>query len=434
MSTRLVATEVIASLINNQGSLRSLMANTQMQVEDTERALLQQLCYGTARNFPKLYTLADALLDRPIRKLDPDVLALIMVGLYQLSETRIPDHAAISETVDAAHDLGLRRVSGLVNAVLRRFTREQEHVLDTLEAQPSFQFNHPEWFIGKLKHNWPDHWESILAQNNLQPPMCIRVNTQRVSRETYIGMLESENINALPGAFSDVAIYLTEAVPVTNLPGFMEGLFSVQDEAAQLSCQLVDPQPEERILDACAAPGGKLCHLLEHQPKAIIQALELDQRRAARITENLTRLKLDAALKVGDAAEQNWWDGSLYDKILLDAPCSATGVIRRNPDIKMLRQGEDIHTQAKLQMRILENLWTMLKPGGTLVYATCSIFSQENERIIERFVAEHDDASEIPVDAPWGVARPFGRQLFPQENGHDGFYYAKLVKKKAVLG
>lgn len=430
-NVRALAVQAIAPLLRQQGALSATLPAALADCPDKDRALLQQLCYGVARHHPKLVALVCALIDRPLRRIEFDVQALMMVGLYQLLETRVPTHAAISETVDAAAQLGHKRSAGMINAILRRFDREHTEILNQLDEAASLPWvhNHPQWFIEKLQHNWPQRWTDILHQNNQQAPMCLRVNSQRVSRETYLQQLEQAGINARMGAYSDDAILLEQAVDVMLLPHFTEGDASIQDEAAQLSAALIDPQPGEHILDAAAAPGGKLCHLLERCAEITAVAVEVDAQRAERIKENLTRLHLSAELIIADASERAWWDGKPFDKILLDAPCSATGVIRRNPDIKMLRKGEDIHKLAALQMKILENAWQMLKPGGRLVYATCSIFSQENERLIERFVKHTDNAVHQPIDATWGEARPFGRQLFPQPNGHDGFYYAVLEKQ-----
>jgi 16S rRNA (cytosine967-C5)-methyltransferase len=428
INVRGLAALAIAPLLNDKGSLTQTLGDSLKRCEDKDRSLLKQLCYGTARNQPKLQLISEALLERPIRKSDVHIHALLLVGLYQLLEMRIPTHAAISETVEAAHQLEAQRTTGLLNAVLRRFSREKDQIIESLYDNTIFLYNHPIWFIEKLKHNWPEYWQEILIQNNQQAPMTLRVNQRNVSRETYLQSLEEAEIVAIPCPHSQQAILLTAAVDVTELPGFSDGDISVQDEAAQLSAALIDPKDGERILDACAAPGGKLCHLLESNPNISVDALEISSTRAERITDNLTRLNLEANVLIADASTDTWWDDNPYDKILVDAPCSATGVIRRNPDIKILRKAEEIHALSNLQLKILNNLWHMLKRGGTLVYATCSIFPQENERLIERFIKEHGDAIHTPIKAKWGIERPFGRQLFPQPNGHDGFYYAILKK------
>lgn len=430
MNIRALAARTLAPVIGCKESLNTALPRSLENCPDNERALLQQICYGTMRSLPRLQCLARQLLKKPFKPQDRDVEALLLCGLYQLLEMRIPAHATLSETVEAADKLKKGWAKGLLNAVLRRVQREQSELEAQLQSEPEFHYNHPQWFISKLQHNWPDHWQQILEQNNQQPPMTLRVNTQQISREDYLEQLLDNALPAQATAYADSAITLQQAVDVNLLPGFSDGAVSVQDEAAQLSAFLLDLQPGQRVLDACAAPGGKLCHILEHQPdlnEAV--AIELEQGRAARIYENLERLKLNAQVIVDDASSDSWFNGNSFDRILVDAPCSATGVIRRNPDIKQLRQSEDIKALADLQIKILQNCWNMLKSGGRLVYATCSIFPQENERVVERFLKLQDNAEHQVIEADWGIERPYGRQLFPQPEGHDGFYYAVLIKQ-----
>ena len=430
MNIRALAARTLAPVIGCKESLNTALPRSLENCPDSERALLQQICYGTMRSLPKLQSLSRLLLKKPFKPQDRDVEALLLCGLYQLLEMRIPAHASLSETVEAADKLKKGWAKGLLNAILRRVQREQSELEAQLQSEPEYRYNHPQWLIRKLQHNWPDHWQQILEQNNQQPPMTLRVNTRQASRNDYLQQLLDSDIPAHAAPFSEAAITLEQALDVNQLPSFSDGAVSVQDEAAQLSAVLLDLQPGQRVLDACAAPGGKLCHILEHQPDlAEAVAIELEQGRAARIYENLERLKLDARVIVDDASSNTWWDGQAFDRILVDAPCSATGVIRRNPDIKQLRQSEDIKALADLQIKILQNCWEMLKPGGRLVYATCSIFPQENERVVERFLKLQDNAEHQTIAADWGEQRPFGRQLFPQANGHDGFYYAVLIKQ-----
>ena len=428
MNIRALAASAIEPLLKGKGSLNSSLSAALQHCDSKDQALLKQICFGTSRHFPQLDAIAKQLIQRPLKAEHYDIYALLLIGLYQLLEMRIPDHAAISETVDAAHQFDKSNFAGLLNGALRRFCREKDQIIAECQKLDSYKYNHPDWFIQKLKHNWPENWEHILEENNNQAPLTLRINTSHVSRETYLEQLSKSGINGRLTAYSQCGITLENAVDVSELPGFFEGQASVQDEAAQLSGLLLKPLQGERVLDACAAPGGKLCHLLELAPEAQIEAIEIDAKRAVRIEENLQRLKLNAKITVADASTSSWWNGELFDKILVDAPCSATGVIRRNPDIKMLRKGEDIHALANIQAAILENLWPMLKSGGTLVYATCSIFPQENEKQVARFLKENNDAQHLKIDADWGVERSFGRQLFPQRNGHDGFYYAVLQK------
>jgi len=405
-----------------------VLPNALSRAPERDRPLMQQICYGTMRFWFRYEALASLMLRKPFHPEEQDVQILLNSALYQLDQLQAPDHAVINETVEACKQIGKPWAGKLINAILRRFQREKSELLQQAQSLEGYRFNHPEWILAKLKHNWPECWQQILEANDLPPPMCLRVNWQRVDRDGYLRLLAAAGIEAVAGQHSAAAIYLKQPMAVDKLPQFSAGWVSVQDEAAQLAAELMSPAAGMRLLDACAAPGGKLCHLLEHQPQIDIEALELEPRRAVRIQENLQRLGLNAPVKIGDASDQEWWNKRPYDQILVDAPCSATGVIRRNPDIKLLRRNEDILTLAAQQLAILGNLWGMLKPGGTLVYATCSIFPQENERIIERFLKQQSDARLVPIEADWGIAREFGRQLFPQPTGHDGFFYARLAR------
>lgn len=425
---RALAAQTLAPLLRHQGSLNTQLSSMEKRCPDKDRALYRELCYGTMRYYPQLNAILSKLQNRPFKYKDVDIRAVALIGLYQLIHTRVPTHAAINESVEACKVLKKQGASKLINALLRRYEREKDEINKELQHTDAFRFNHPEWMIAKLKNNWPEHWESILNANNHQGPLTLRVNTRSIDRDSYLQQLapvtEAEKTN-----FSTEGIRLSESLNVETLPGYSVGAFSVQDEAAQLSASLLDLKPGQRVLDACAAPGGKLCHILETQPKLdSVDAVELEDKRANRIRENLKRLRLSANLIIADASGSEWWDKNQYDRILLDAPCSATGVIRRNPDIKYLRKGEDIHELSKLQQEILQNCWSMLKPGGKLLYATCSIFPQENERQISRFLEQNDGVVHLTIEAEWGISREYGRQLFPQENGHDGFYYALLQK------
>jgi len=429
MNLRALAALTLAPLLQHRGSLNASLPAALAQCEPRDRALLQQLCYGTLRFEPRLARIAGRLLKKPFRDKDTDLMALLLVGLYQLDQSRVAPHAAISETVAATEELNKDWARGLLNAVLRNFQRRRDELLSGLDGDDSFRYNHPDWLIQKLRHNWPEQWQQILAANDTPAPMTLRVNLGKTSREAYQAQLADTGLGARPGAWSPAALYLDQPCDVSRLPGFEEGLVSVQDEAAQLAAGLLEPQPGERVLDACAAPGGKLCHLLELEPQlAAVDAVEIDAGRADRIRENLARLGVSCRLHIGDAGGRDWWDGQLYDRILLDAPCSASGVIRRHPDIKYLRRSDDLKALAELQLQILENCWQLLRPGGRLLYATCSVFPQENERVLARFLKNTLSASEVVLEVPWGQARPLGRQLFPQQDGQDGFYYALLQK------
>lgn len=398
------------------------------QVAERDQPLFRQLCYGVLRFYPQLSGISQQLLKKPLKQKDQDVLMLMLVGIYQLRETRIPDHAAVSATVNASKTLNKPWARGLINGVLRQWQRQQNTLLEQLT--PAQQSAHPEWLYQAISQAWPEQSAAILGANNQQAPMCLRVNTRQGSVTQYLTRLADSGIEAQACAFAASGIRLQHAVNVEALPEFAEGACSVQDEAPQLSADLLQLQAGQRVLDACAAPGGKSCHLLEAEPAlAELVALDIDSERLQRVTENLQRLHLNATLKAGDASNPDtWWDGQLFDRILLDAPCSATGVIRRNPDIKLHRQASDIEQLARLQLHILKALWTTLKPGGRLLYATCSILPTENEAVVAQFCQQQSDAKHLAIDAEWGVPQRYGRQLFPQTHGHDGFYYALLGK------
>ncbi|MEH6648801.1 MAG: 16S rRNA (cytosine(967)-C(5))-methyltransferase RsmB [Motiliproteus sp.] len=429
MSVRLQAARTLATILKHEGSLASALPHQLEDLDASEHPLMRELCYGTMRFYPRLQLIAAELMPKSLKRKDQDIQALILLGLYQLGYTRIPPHAAISETVTVTAKLKKPWAKALINGVLRNFQRSQAELEKQLQSRPEYQYAHPAWFIGKLKKSWPEQAEQVLTHNNQQAPMTLRVNRRKSDRTQYAAQLEQAGIEFSLCQFSTDGITLNAAADVHQLPGFDQGFASVQDEAAQLAATLLAPQPGERILDACAAPGGKTCHLLELQPQlAQCLALDISDRRLQRVQQNLDRLELDCQLLAANAASPDWWDGQPFDRILLDAPCSATGVIRRNPDVKFLRQPEEIDTLAQLQGQILTNLWSMLKPSGTLVYATCSVLPQENERVISAFIDQQSDAHEQPINADWGLQRPAGRQLFPQPGGHDGFYYAVLHK------
>jgi 16S rRNA (cytosine967-C5)-methyltransferase len=391
--------------------------------------LLQELCYGVIRWYFRLLAISGLLLERPLKKRDRDVGLLILVGLYQLLYLRIPPHAAVAETVETARSMGKSWAAGLVNGVLRRFQREQEQLLRRVDADPIARLAHPEWLLGEIRQRWPDRWQGILQAANSRPVMSLRVNLNKIDRQDYFERLRAAAIPARPIKGVASGLVLDRPQDVQLLPGFSEGLVSVQDGGAQLAAELLDLQPGQQVLDACAAPGGKSCHILEREPAVQLTAVDLDKERLERVRENLQRLKLQASLSVGDAAApEGEWAQSSYDRILLDVPCSATGVIRRHPDIKLLRRPEDISTLVELQQRILSKVWHLLKPGGILLYATCSLLPQENEQQIERFLAGRDDVRERPVEATWGHACEQGRQTLPGEDSMDGFYYAVLEK------
>ena len=436
MNPRLAAAKALAAVLNGKASLNSSLPVQLDKVEDRDRGFTQDLAFGTARWQPRLSALAAKLLQKPFKAADADVEALLLVGLYQLLYSRVPAHAAIGETVGCADKLKKPWAKALLNAVLRRAQRESEGLLAELEHDPVVRTAHPRWLQKSLKAFWPEQWEAICAANNAHPPMILRVNRRHHSRDAYLQLLAEAGINASACVFSQDGIVLETAGDVRSLPGFAEGWISVQDEAAQLAADLLDLAPGQRVLDACCAPGGKTCHILEvEKDLAGVVAVDLEAKRLVRVRENLARLGLSAELIAADGRDtDSWWDGKPFQRILLDAPCSATGVIRRHPDIKLTRQPDDIAALAVLQGELLDALWPTLEVGGILLYATCSTLPTENTEVIQAFLARTSGARELDLATAAGIKQPHGRQLLAQESGHDGFYYAKLIKIAAARG
>ena len=428
MNTRLIAAKVLTSVIRDGQSLTAALNNTLGVVEsDKDRAFIQALCYGVCRNFHRLDYILSQMLDKPLK--DLDVKALALIGLYQLKFMRVKSHAAVSETVLAARKKPWAKA--LINALLRSYLRGQEGFEQKADNVKSALVSHPDWLIQQIEQDWPMQAQQIFQQNNEQPPMALRVNLANISQYQYLQKLRDQGIEAEAVSFCRSAILLNKPAVVDILPGFNEGWVSVQDTAAQLAAELLDVQIGHRVLDVCAAPGGKAAHILEHQPKVReLVAVDIDKLRLQRVNDNFQRLKLSAKLIVGDASKpEDWWDGQLFDRILLDVPCSALGVIRRHPDIKLLRRAEDINTLQVLQQRIMTAVWPLLAPGGIMLYATCSILKQENEQQIEAFLATNANAIEVPINADWGLVRRYGRQILTGESVMDGFYYA-LIRKE----
>ncbi|KIF64524.1 16S rRNA methyltransferase [Pseudomonas fluorescens] len=436
MNPRLAAAKALAAVLSGKASLNSSLPTQLDKVEDRDRGFTQDLAFGTARWQPRLSALAEKLLQKPFKAADADVEALLLVGLYQLLYTRVPAHAAIGETVGCADKLKKPWAKGLLNAVLRNAQRESETIFAELERDPVVRTAHPRWLQKSLKAFWPEQWEAICAANNAHPPMILRVNRRHHSRDAYLALLGEAGIAATPCVYSRDGIVLEAAADVRSLPGFAEGWISVQDEAAQLAADLLDLAPEQRVLDACCAPGGKTCHILEAEPAlAGVVAVDLEAKRLVRVKENLERLGLDAELIAADGRDiDKWWDGKPFQRILLDAPCSATGVIRRHPDIKLTRQPDDIVALAQLQGELLDAMWKTLEVGGILLYATCSTLPTENTEVIAAFLERTPGARELDLATAAGIKQPHGRQLLAQQGGHDGFYYAKLIKIAAARG
>ena len=428
LSARHAATNSVAEVLAGR-SLNQVLPVTEQNVSDDDRSFYRELTQGTCRWYYRLNALAKILLKNPFGDEDQDLNALLLIGLYQLNIQGKAPHAAVHATVDVCEEMGKGYAKPVINACLRRYGREYEALLKPLDDNPVTATSHPKWLVKMLTKAWPEQWQSILDANNERAPMTLRVNRRHGSRDDYLQRLADAEIPASPAPFSQDGVILEQPCDVHSLPGFAEGHVSVQDEAAQLAANLLAPVDGEIVLDACAAPGGKTGHLLECA-EITLTAADVDAQRLERINENLSRLQLQAELLCADITEeQPQWQKPLFDAILLDVPCSATGVIRRHPDIRLLRRREDIDQLTALQGEILRRAWGWLKPGGRLLYATCSVLPQENTGQVEAFLAEQPDADEQVIEADWGVACNAGRQLFPQSGGHDGFYYALLHKR-----
>ena len=429
MSVRARAAQVVGQVLGEGRSLTTALALALEHAPERERGLLQELCYGVCRWQPRLQVWLDQLLQRPLDPRESTVQALLLIGLYQLEQLRIPAHAAVAETVTAARELHKPWAAGLVNAILRSFLRRRAELAALIDTDPQVRTAHPCWLLERLQQDWPADWPALVAANNARPPFTLRINRLHLDREAYRARLTAAGRAVEPAVGAATALTLAEPVEPAALPGFAEGWVSVQDAAAQWAAPLLAVQPGLRVLDACAAPGGKTGHLLECAPDLQLTALDQDPARLERVRDNLNRLRLAARLIAGDAQRPaNWWDGVPYDRILLDAPCSATGVIRRHPDIKLLRRETDIAALANRQQALLTVLWPLLRPGGCLLYATCSVLDQENAQVIAQFLSTRPDAKEQPVTADWGRPLAQGRQILPGEAGMDGLYYAVLVK------
>ena len=422
---RSVAAQTIEKVVEQGQSLSNVLPAAQKTVGEKDAALLQELCYGVLRTLPQQEWIISKLMSRPMTGKQRTIHYLIMVGLYQLMYTRIPAHAALAETVEGAIALKRQQLKGLINGVLRQFQRQQEALMQQMNEGDQ-QYLHPKWLLERLKRAWPGQWKHIVEANNQRPPMWLRVNRNHHSRDAWLALLEESGKTAFTHPQHSDALRLEAPCAVGLLPGFTEGWVTVQDASAQGCVALLDPQNGEKILDLCAAPGGKTTHILEAAPQAEVMAVDVDAQRLARISENLQRLNMQAEVKLGDGrTPQDWCGNTQFDRILLDAPCSATGVIRRHPDIKWLRRDRDIPELALLQQQILDAVWPHLKSGGTMLYATCSILPEENALQITQFLQRHADARLCETG---DLTHP-GIQVFPQIDGGDGFYYAKLIKQ-----
>jgi 16S rRNA (cytosine967-C5)-methyltransferase len=429
VAVRAAAASALVPVITGKGSLNELDDH---QVVARDRALFKALCYGCCRTLPRLEALATQLLVKPFKARDADIQALLLLGIFQQLYLRVPAHAAVGETAGAARLLGKEWATRVLNGCLRRLQRESAALQAEVDRDPAVVLLHPRWLLKALREAWPDDWRDIATANNDPGPMTLRVNRRHGDREAYLDQLAGAGLPARLCTHAPDGVTLETPCDVHHLPGFEEGHVSVQDEAAQLTGMLLGPalapRPGARVLDACCAPGGKTAHLLELYDIDLC-ALDSDAARLSWVEDALARLGLAATLLHGDATQRDWWEGSPFDAILLDAPCSGSGVIRRHPDIKRLRRPSDIDKLAWLQRHLLDNLWSMLRPGGTLLYATCSVLPEENAEQISAFLERTPDArATTPDDVAWGRPAGAGRQLLPVQGSHDGFFYARLIK------
>lgn len=421
-AARSVAARVLEAVQRGR-SLKVALGEALPALEDPrDRALVEAIVFAALRERARFDAVLAAWMAKPPGARDGLLRALLHVGLVQLATLGLPAHAAVDATVAAARALGRAHQAGLVNALLRRATREGVPPGDPAQAWPP-------WLLAMLRADWPEHLDAILAASAAQAPLWLRVNRRMATRDAHAARLAEAGIaHRLPQDVAD-AIVLDQPLPVELLPGFAEGAVSVQDGSAQQVADALQPDPEARVLDACAAPGGKAAHLAERDPTLAITALDVDARRVRRMREGFARLRLDIASLTADAAAPaSWWDGQLFDAILIDAPCSATGIVRRQPDILLHRRREDLDALLAAQARLLDALWPLLRPGGTLLYATCSILRAENEAQVRTFLARTPEAAIDPLDARFGLDTGFGSQRLPGSGGMDGFFHARLRK------
>jgi len=432
-AARAAAARAVSAVCHHGRSLTDALAEARLPDDPRDAALLRELAFGTLRLLPRLQALGAILLRHPPKPADRVLEALLYVGLYQLMATRIPAHAAVSATVAATRPLERPWASGLINASLRRFMRERDGLLARADTDPAARWLFPTWLLERLQQAWPDHWQAIVEASNGRGPMFLRTNPLRTDFPGYAARLAAAGIAARPVSGHPRALLLERPVATAVLPGFDDGLVSVQDINAQWGARLLDPRAGERVLDACAAPGGKSAHLLEQAGGDLaLTAVDSDPARVETLRANLARLGLSASILTGDAARPAPdWPGRPWQRILLDVPCSATGVIRRHPDIKRLRRAEDIPALVRTQAAMLDALWPLLSAGGRLLYATCSLLPEENEQQVRAFLARRPDAREVPPPSDLGRPRAPGRQLLPGDGGGDGFYYALLEKAPA---
>lgn len=429
LNCRALAAEVVYAVTVEGQSLSSALPYFAAQCPVKDKALLQELSYGVLRWRFRLANICNQLAPKGFSDADQDILELCLVGLYQLIYLRTPEHAAVAETVEAARQLGKDWAAPVVNGILRNFIRQSETLQAAADNNPQVRDSFPKWLYRAVCKDWPAEYETIFQNSNQRPPFTLRVNQSLTNRDDYLALLQQQGIEAIAHETVESAITLPQPIAVEQLPQFDQGWVSVQDAAGQQVAALLDlsdPQPL-RVLDACCAPGGKSSHILELAPQSDLVCLDIDAQRLERVSANLSRLQQHATLHCADAAQpDSWWDGVQFDRIVLDVPCSATGVIRRHPDIKQLRRKADMDALIQTQQQLLLALWPLLKQNGLLLYTTCSILKQENELQIEQFVQQTKDARLLNLTTAHG--EPMAAQVLPGQQNMDGFFYAKLQK------
>lgn len=435
MRSRVIASKILYHVIQNRRSLTDAFFEILTKdITAREKSFIKDCCFGVTRWFHQLSEIESILLHTPLKNSDADISCLILLGLYQILYTNVPDHAAVSETVSACKGLKKNWAAGLINKCLRKFIRDRDEILPLIASKEEAYFSHPPWLIEKIKSAWPERWQKILLENNKKPPLWLRINVIKTSQKSYLKLLDKKNIAAETTPALPNCIRIKNPLPIADIPLFFDGFLSVQDIAGQFAAKLLDLKKGQRVLDACAAPGSKTSHILELESRlSKLVVIDKDAKRFQMVKENIDRLGLDhhnTQLVLADATHtKQWWDGHLFDRILVDAPCSCTGVIRRHPDIKLLRTRNDIDSMTQVQMQMLIALWKLLKKNGKLLYVTCSIFPDENEQIISTFLAHNENARAEKLSLPIGVQQRFGTQFFPETAGPDGFYLALLAKK-----
>lgn len=425
VQTRMLAAKVLAAVIGRGRSLKAELAVTLPKLADSrDRALLEAICFAALRRRNAYENALRRWLQKPVGPRDADLMGLLLAGFAQLDVLELPAHAALSATVDAARALGRERQAGLVNAVLRRAQREGFPAARPEEAWPA-------WLLEQVRQDWPAQADAVFAASLQPAPLWLRVNRRQHARDAYLALLHEAGIDAEASPLAADAICLQTPVAVSSLPGFAQGAVSVQDLSAQQVADALAPPAGAKLLDACAAPGGKSAHLLERDPSLRLLALDVDARRLQRIGETFARTGVgaQAQVKAADATNASaWWDGEPFDAVLLDAPCSATGIIRRQPDVLLHRRREDIDALVALQSRLLDALWQVLRPCGVLLYATCSILRRENQQQVAAFLARTPDARLDALPDAFGHDDAGTRQRLPGEQGGDGFFQARLLK------